>query len=158
MFDGSTSVFETLKRPDSVGIIPVTVDGKFILTRQEQPGQKPFTGVIGGRVDEGEKLIDAAVRELSEEAGIIANEWIEFLNFQGVIKIDWASKMYFVRDWEMGKSHYESGEKIELVYLSFDEFVDEVTKKDYRDSEITFTMFQIIKAGKLSNLRNSLLK
>lgn len=42
MFDGTTQTFEKLKRPDTIMVIPVTEDGKIILTEQEQPGKKPF--------------------------------------------------------------------------------------------------------------------
>ena len=156
-FDGTKSTFETLKRPDSVDVIPITKEGKFVLTKQEQPAAKPFIGAIGGRVDEGETFLHAGIRELHEESGFAANEWINFMDFQGLEKIDWAAKIYFVRGLVIGQSHTDSGEKIELVYYSFGEFMDVVTKENYRDLEITQRIFQIIKAGKLENMKSGLL-
>jgi hypothetical protein len=37
-----------------VNVIPVTNEGKIILAKQTQPGEKPFIGALGGSIDEGE--------------------------------------------------------------------------------------------------------
>ena len=68
-YDGKVRTFEKLKRPDTAVIIPVTEDGKIIIAKQEQPGKKPFMGLVGGRLDEGEDPLEAAKRELLEETG-----------------------------------------------------------------------------------------
>ena len=67
LFDGTKTLFEKLKRPDTVVVFPVLDDGKIILTEQEQPGKEPFIGATGGRVDEGEDILEAGKRELPEE-------------------------------------------------------------------------------------------
>src|SRR3989344_90768 len=70
MYDGTRTIFEKLKRPDTVVVFRVLPDGKIILTEQEQPGGKgPFIGATGGRVDEGEDILAVAKRELLEESG-----------------------------------------------------------------------------------------
>src|SRR3989344_5268859 len=69
MFDGTYETFEKIKRVDTVIVLPVTKEGKIILTKQQQPNGKPFTRVAGGRVDEGEGVLAAAKRELLEETG-----------------------------------------------------------------------------------------
>src|SRR3989338_338565 len=76
MFDGTRAIFEKLKRPDTVVVFPVLPDGKIILTEQEQPGKKPFIGATGGRIDEGEEVLAAARRDLLEESGYEASEFI----------------------------------------------------------------------------------
>ncbi len=55
------------------GVLP---DGRIILTEQEQPGKEPFIAACGGRVDEGEEILTAAKRELLEESGYEAKEFI----------------------------------------------------------------------------------
>ena len=89
-YDGVKRVFEKLKRPDTATIIPVTEDGKIILGIQEQPDKPLFTGLIGGRFDEGEEPLEVAERELLEETGYKAKEWLLFDAVQPVSKIDWA--------------------------------------------------------------------
>lgn len=51
-YDGSYKTFEKIKRSDTVSVIPVTAEGKFIITHQEQPLTDPFTGFPGGILDE----------------------------------------------------------------------------------------------------------
>ena len=79
MFDGSTITFESLERRDTVTIIPVTEDGKIIMTKQEQPCAKPFLSLPGGIMDPGEAVFVAAKRELMEETGYLSDDWQEFL-------------------------------------------------------------------------------
>jgi hypothetical protein len=55
MYDGSKTIFEKIKRPDTVVVFPVLDDGTILLTEQEQPGREPFIDAPGGRVDEGEE-------------------------------------------------------------------------------------------------------
>ena len=89
MYDGSRVMFEKLKRPDTVVVFPVLSDGRIILTEQEQPGKEPFIGATGGRVDEGEDILEAAKRELLEESGYEAEEFILWDAQHPTSKVDW---------------------------------------------------------------------
>lgn len=90
LYDGGKATFEKLKRPDTVIVFPVLDNGKILLTHQEQPGQALFIGTPGGRVDEGEDVLEAAKRELLEETGYEASELILWDARQPFTKIDWA--------------------------------------------------------------------
>ncbi|MFH1534525.1 MAG: NUDIX domain-containing protein [Patescibacteria group bacterium] len=76
LFDGKETTFEKLVRPDTVVIFPILEDGRILLTKQEQPGKVPFIGATGGRVDKGEDILEAAKRELLEESGYEAAEFV----------------------------------------------------------------------------------
>lgn len=53
-------------------VVPVADDGTCLLLLEEYPaGRGPFWGSIGGAIDPGETPVDAAVRELWEETGIV---------------------------------------------------------------------------------------
>ena len=69
LYNGSKAVFEKLKRPDTVIILPVLPDGRIILIEEEQPGSDLVIGIPGGRIDEGEEVLEAVKRELLEETG-----------------------------------------------------------------------------------------
>lgn len=64
-------------------------DGKILLTELEQPGQEPFMGACGGRVDDGENILEAAKRELLEETGYEASEYTLWDAQHPTSKIDW---------------------------------------------------------------------
>ena len=144
MFDGNIKTFEKIKRVDTVGILPITAQGKIILSRERQPGTEPFIGCIGGRMDEGEDPLLAAKRELAEEAGIEAREWKLWFSCQPSTKIDWAVYSFIVKDLKRLKiQDLDSGEKIELIEVGFDEFVNKiVTQDNYRDFEIAIRILQ----------------
>lgn len=131
MFDGSKATFEKLKRPDTVVVFPVLADGKIILTEQEQPGKIPFIGATGGRVDEGEDILTAAKRELLEESGYEAEEFILWDAQHPVSKIDWVVYTFIAKGLKkVADMHLDAGEKIKLLYLTFDELIEVATNKD----------------------------
>lgn len=145
MFDGTKTTFEKLKRPDTVVIFPVLPDGKIILTEQEQPGKEPFIGATGGRVDEGEDILSAAKRELLEESGYEAKEFILWDARHPTSKIDWVVYTFIAKGLKkVGDICLDSGEKIKLITLTFDEFLEITTngKKDFAEQEILAKLFE----------------
>lgn len=131
MFDGTKATFEKLKRPDTVVVFPVLPDGKIILTEQEQPGKVPFVGATGGRVDEGEDILTAAKRELLEESGYEAEEYILWDAQHPVSKIDWVVYTFVAKGVKkVADMQLDAGEKIKLLPLTLDELIDVATNKD----------------------------
>ena len=65
LFDGTKTIFEMLKRPDTVEIIPITSEGKILINYEEQ-GLAQFICVPGGRVDRGEDPEAVAKDEIKE--------------------------------------------------------------------------------------------
>ena len=123
-YDGKKRIFEKLKRPDTAMIIPVTEDGKIIIALQEQPHKSPFIGAIGGRVDEGENVFETAKRELLEETGYEAKEWVLFDAIQPISKIEWAIYTFIAKGCKkVAEQNLDGAEKIELQFIDFEEFV-----------------------------------
>lgn len=122
MFDGSHQTFEMLRRPDTALVIVID-DNQIILQDEEQPG-----GVIqksrlpGGRVESGESPLDGAKREVREELGHEYKNWALLEVTQPAVKIEWFVYVYVAvnKIGEMPTAH-ESGEKIQIKRVSFDE-------------------------------------
>lgn len=154
-FDGSKKTFEKAKRPDTVNVLPVTTEGKIILAEQEQPGTEPFIGCPGGIIDTGEDPLEAAKRELREETGHVAREFILWDAVQPVSKVDWVIYTFIAKGCELvGKQILDSGEKIKLKYVTFEEFVELVYNVRYRDIEVAFKVMRAKRSqAELENLR-----
>ncbi|HEV7424567.1 MAG TPA: NUDIX hydrolase [Candidatus Paceibacterota bacterium] len=145
MYDGSKRTFEKLKRSDTVTVFPVLPDGKIILTKQEQPGtDEPFIGATGGRVDEGEDILSAAKRELLEESGYEAEEFILWNARHVTKKIDWVVYTFIAKGLKkVADMDLDGGEKIELFPVNLDTLVEIATtnRATFAEEEIIFKLF-----------------
>ncbi|MBU1327116.1 NUDIX hydrolase [Patescibacteria group bacterium] len=143
LFNGEKTIFEKLKRPDTVNIIPITPNGEIIISEQEQPGTEPFIGCLGGRLDDGEEPLKAVKRELLEETGMEANEYILWDATQLVDKIDWAIYTFIAKGaHKVKEQEIEAGEKIKLKHVSFDEFIQMAAQDNFRDAEVALKIFR----------------
>lgn len=144
MFDGSFQTFEMIDRPDTVEVIPVNDDGKLIISREQQPGGQAKVGLIGGRVDPGESPLEAVKRELLEESGYVAEEYTLWYKESPFEKIQWDIYVYVAKGVKkVSDQQLESGEKIELLYVSFDEFINKyVMEETFRDVECKIEVFK----------------
>lgn len=126
MFDGSTKMFEMVRRPDSVLVVPITDDGKLMVIREEQPGRMVREMRLpGGRMDvPGETALEAVQRECEEEIGMRFNEWYYLESMQPVRKIDWYVHIFIAKSLsERVPARHDSGEKIELLQTTYEEFI-----------------------------------
>ncbi|MFC4639891.1 NUDIX domain-containing protein [Deinococcus hohokamensis] len=68
--------------PRAVFVLPVTAAGEAVLIRQYRyPLRATITEVVAGGVERGEDLFTAAARELKEEVGGVAGEWVALPGF-----------------------------------------------------------------------------
>ena len=145
MFDGSVQTFEKLKRPDTVVVFPVLPDGKIVLTEQEQPGKEPFIGATGGRVEEGEDILEAAKRELLEESGYEAEELVLWDAQHPYSKLDWVVYNFVAKGIrKVADISPDAGEKIKLIHLTLDELIEIPGRKDifFAEQEIMVKLME----------------
>lgn len=127
LYDGSTAIFEKLKRADTVVVIAITEDKKLLLIEEEQPGRKRGINAVAGKVEAGETIEEAAKREFLEETGYaIDNLKLWYTNIPEH-KIIWTVYTFVARTCKkIQKPTPEPGEKIKVKLFSFDEFVEKV--------------------------------
>lgn len=134
MFDGTSKIFEALRRNLGVQIIAV-IDNKILLQKEEQPHKGEFISLPGGCADnEKESSINVAKREFLEETGYSVKNW-QLWHSQGFsARIDWNSYYYIAKNCEkVQEPQLDSGEKIESYLLTFQEFLEEIQKDSFRN-------------------------
>jgi ADP-ribose pyrophosphatase len=123
LFDGSNHTFEMLKRPDTVVAICIVDDEKILVVDDEQPHFGSRKSFPGGRVDESDQSVEAAVRrEVAEETGYTFKQWRLIQVHQPHNKIEWF--VYLFIAWDVAsqdKPHLDPGEKITTERYNFDE-------------------------------------
>lgn len=143
MYDGSKKIFEKIKRPDTVVVFPVLDDGTILLTEQEQPGREPFIDAPSGRVDEGENILEAAKRELLEETGYEASEYILWKAVHPVTKIEWVCYTFIAKGCKkVIEEEPDNGEKITPKLVSFDDLLLLSENPIFRAQESIKDLFQ----------------
>lgn len=135
--DGSVKIFEKVKRPDTVQVLAITKDHKFVVIKEAQPGKQLTYGLPGGRVDEGEDILASAQRELLEETGYSSNEWILFRSNQPVSKVEWAIYTFIARNCEkVAEQNLDGTEDIEVYEKTLAELSDIILDQSFDDREL----------------------
>lgn len=123
MFDGSTAIFEKLKRPNTASVIAV-VGNKILIQEEQQPDGGKYWAFPGGRTEEGESDLEAAERELLEESGYASEDVILWKKFIPSPKIIRKIYYYIARDAKLvEKPKPDRGEIFEYKFVSFDELI-----------------------------------
>lgn len=156
MFDGTTATFEVLKRPNTIEVIATSGD-KIYMSRQSQPNKHNYYSLYGGRGEEGEDPLTSAKRELLEESGLESDDWEFIKSYQPVHKIDWEVYLFVARSCKkVAEPKLDSGEKIEEIECTFDEFIKIVEHDEYWGNQLAFDIAKMEKNGTLSTFKEKL--
>lgn len=158
MYDGSTATFEMLKRPDTVQIIPSTVNDRILICKQKQPQFKSyFYSLFGGRVDKNETPLQTAKRELREESGYASNDWELFKKYNPYSKTEWVVYVYLARNCQkIAKQNLDSGEKIKILKIDFDQFFRLLMTQTFFAKDFAMDVLKMKINGKLNAFKKKL--
>ena len=158
MFDGSITVFEKVTHKPSVQIIAVTDENKLILLEEEQPSKSKFLSLVGGGIDGNEKPIDAAKRELLEETGMKCNNICEYFCESQVGNLSWDTIYFIAKGCEViSKQNLDSGERIKILELDFEEFIEKIAEDDFRNKGFALFILKKYFKGELEEFKSFLL-
>ena len=158
LFDGTSAVYEKLKRDDTGQVVAVTEDKKIIVLHQEQPGKDVFDGIPGGRLEEGEEPLEATKRELLEETGYVSDDWELYYQVNPYSKIHWTVFCYIARNCKkISKQSLDGGEKIQIDLVDFDKFIEMVLDDSFMDWEIKMKVMKAMISGKIEEFKKFIL-
>lgn len=126
---------EVVTKAPVVVMVVVNQDGEVAITKEYRSGVNKVTcGLPAGIIDEGEKPIEAAQREVKEEIGyeVKKSEFIGVVNSSEGFTNE-VSHLFAVsvNSEGLAETSFDEGERIETMFLPFDYILDMI-----RDGEI----------------------
>ena len=119
---GGTSYREIIEHNGGAVIAALTEDKKLVMVRQyRKPADKVMLEVPAGKIDPGEKPLEAAVRELKEETGYTA-EKVEFLTqfYPSVGYSEEVLYLYLCTGLTPGETNFDENEAIDIDEVELD--------------------------------------
>ena len=137
MPNGNESTREFVIHPGATAIVPVLDNGKLLLERQfRYPLKRVFIELPAGKIDAGEDPLTTGQRELLEETGYRAREWI-YLAVQHPC-IGYSNEVihiYLARGLEAGEHQRDEDEALQLFEASLAECLDMVQRGEITDGK-----------------------
>lgn len=130
--------------PRAIFVLPITTDGQGVLIRQYRyPLRATITEIVAGGIEKGEDLLAAAKRELKEEVGGVAQEWVGLAGFYPQPSISGVTFFPLLAlGVELGEMEHESTETIERLVLPLSEVYRRLEAGEIADGSSCLTLWQ----------------
>ncbi len=137
----------------AVGMVPVDAEGNVILVRQYRhaPGEV-LLEIPAGKLAPGEEPVSCAERELLEEVGIRAGEWVKLASFYTSPGFsDEMLHLYLALDLREGEASPEEDEFLEVERMPLEGALKLVRSGEVRDSKTVagLALASLFLAGRL---------
>jgi len=143
--DGKKTLREVVHHPGGVGVLPLDADGSCYMVRQYRyPVGDTVLEIPAGKIDHHDAHLNTAVRELSEETGLSADEFVDLgCCFTSPGYTDEIIHVYLARGLHRGKSHLDEGEFLNVEKVPFEELLKMVMENRIIDAK---TVIAVTKA------------
>ncbi|MDR0951783.1 MAG: NUDIX hydrolase [Oscillospiraceae bacterium] len=142
---GARALREVVEHPGGVAVLPVDEEGFAYCVRQfRYPMGEHVLEAPAGKLEYGEEPFECAVRELSEETGLVAREFTylgEIYPSPGYCREK--LYIYLARGLTQGAAHPDQNEFLDVEKIHIDELIRLVMDNNIRDAK---TVVAILKA------------
>ncbi len=120
--DGRKKVHEILQSPEGVLILPITQDGRIMLTKEYRHNHGWVYGVPMGRKETSDSSpLDAAKREIQEEVGLSATKWTHISTHHNGIHEEGLNYFFVAEGLSNGEHKHDADEDIEKAEITFED-------------------------------------
>ncbi len=132
-----------IRHPGSAVMMPVDEENRVLLVRQFRlPAKQELWELPAGRLDPGESPLEAAKRELREETGYEARQWIELVSFwPSPGYVDEKMNLFVARDLTAGAQAQMPDERIEMRWFAEEELGDLIRAAQIHDGKTIIGYF-----------------
>ena len=135
--DGTTSTREIVHHHGGACILPVDADGSVTMVRQFRYAfGEEIWELPAGKLEADEDPFESAKRELSEECGLTADNFIDLGVVYATVGYD-SEKIYLwaATGLHKGGQHLDAGEFLDVVRMPFEEALQKVLHGEIKDSK-----------------------
>jgi ADP-ribose diphosphatase len=145
--DGTVSSREYIAHPGAVAVLALLDNGNLVMERQYRyPPQREFIELPAGKIDHDEDILVCAKRELLEETGYVAKEWIHLTTAWPCIGYaDERMEYFLARGLVHRGSQLDDGEFLEVFELSLAEAIEWIRLGKINDSKTIVGLFWLEK-------------
>lgn len=135
--NGKEAWREVVHHPGASAVVAIDEDNRIIMEKQFRYALNDYLLEIpAGKLDAGEDPLVCAKRELEEETGIIASEWISL----GTIATspgfcNEVIHLYVAKGLSKGEIHWDEDEYVEVERYRFDELLQRIKEEKIKDSK-----------------------
>ncbi len=145
--DGTVSTREYIKHPGAVAVLALLDNGNLVMERQYRyPSQREFIELPAGKIDAGEDILLCAQRELLEETGYVAREWIHLTTAWPCIGYaDERMEYFLARGLTLRQAKLDEGEFLEVFELSLRDAIEWIRLGKINESKTIVGLFWLEK-------------
>jgi ADP-ribose pyrophosphatase len=145
--DGAVSSREYINHPGAVAVLAILDNGNLVMERQFRYAPKrEFIELPAGKIDHGEDILLTAQRELLEETGYVASEWIHLTTAWPCIGYaDERMEYFLARGLSHQGSNLDDGEFLEVFELSLQEAIEWIRLGKINESKTIVGLFWLEK-------------
>lgn len=135
--NGKKAWREVVHHPGASAVVAIDEDNRIIMEKQFRYALNDYLLEIpAGKLDAGEDPLVCAKRELEEETGIIASEWISL----GTIATspgfcNEVIHLYVAKGLSKGEIHWDEDEYVEVERYTFEELLQCIKEEKIKDSK-----------------------
>ncbi len=143
--NGKLATREVMRHPGAAAVVPLTEDGNVILVRQYRyPFAQVMLEIPAGKLDSGEDPLVCARRELTEETGYEADEFVSLgVFYPSVAVMDEQIHLYLARGLTFRAANPDADEFLNVEQRPLKELVDLILQGGVPDGK---TQSAVLKA------------
>jgi ADP-ribose pyrophosphatase len=141
--NGNTSQREYVTHPGAVVIVPILPNSNVVLERQfRYPLHQVFIELPAGKIDAGEDELVTGQRELLEETGYTASDWVKLgLQHPCIGYSNEVIHMYLAQDLSAGEHKRDEDEHLEVFEASFADCLSMIKNGVITDGKTIVALF-----------------
>ena len=146
--NGNEATRDLIRHIGAVAVLPITDDGRVIIEHQfRYPVNEVLLEIPAGKLDsKDEDRLEAVKRELREETGYTASEWIELGDlYPTPAYSDEVIRLYIAKGLSKGDRELDDDEFIDVELIPLSELVEAVMSGTIKDAK---TQLAILKAAR----------